>query len=225
MALKWGIASTGNIAHDFVNAIGTLSKEDHQVVAVAASRDLSRSQDFAKRFDIPKAYGNYLELAQDPDVEIVHIGTLHVYHLEVALLMLDHGKHVLVETPMGMNEKQIRQLTSYAKQKKLFAMEGIWSRMFPSYQYIREQIDSGKLGEIVSIDVEFGFSGISDIPRMMYVIIQAYFFVRAIRSGKIHILFPLFSIERKKWAEVQLWNFVFISFSSANGYFKRNQNW
>lgn len=169
MALRWGIASTGNIAHDFVNAIGTLSKDDHNVVAVAASRDLSRSQDFAKRFDIPRAYGSYLELARDPDVEIVHIGTLHVYHLEVALLMLDHGKHVLVETPMAMNEKQIRQLTSHAKQKNLFAMEGIWSRMFPSYQYIREQIDGGKLGEIVSIDVEFGFSGISDIPRMMYV--------------------------------------------------------
>lgn len=168
MALRWGIASAGNIAHDFVNAVGTLSKDEHQVVAVAA-RDLSRAEDFAKRFDIPKAYGSYLELAQDPNVEIVHIGTLHVHHLEVALLMLDHGKNVLVETPMGMNEKQIRQLTNHAKEKNLFAMEGIWSRMFPSYQHIREQIDSGKLGEIVSVDVEFGLSGISEVERLMYV--------------------------------------------------------
>lgn len=166
MALKWGIASAGNIAHDFVNALGTLSKDDHQVVAVAA-RDLKRAEEFSERFDIPKAYGSYLELAKDPNVEIVQVATLHPYHLEVALLMLEHGKHVLVETPMCINEKQIRTLTEYAKLKNLFAMEGVWSRMFPSYKYIREQIESGKIGAIVSVDVEFGFSGLTNINRMM----------------------------------------------------------
>lgn len=123
MALKWGIAAAGLICHDFVNAMGTHNK-DQKVIAVAA-RDVDRADEFAQRFDIPKAYGNYLELAQDCDVEIVYIGVLIPQHLEVAMLMLDHGKHVLCEKPMCLNEKQVRILTSYAKKNNLFLMEGM----------------------------------------------------------------------------------------------------
>lgn len=165
MALKWGIASAGRISNDFVNAVGTLSEADHQVVAVAA-RDLNRAKEFAERFGIPKAYSSYLELAQDPNVEAVYIGTLHPQHLEVGLLMLEHGKHVLCEKPLCMNEKQVRKLVTYAKQKNLFLMEAIWSRLFPSYQYVRQQIQSGKLGEILSVDVDFGFARLADVDRI-----------------------------------------------------------
>lgn len=118
MALKWGIASAGRITHDFVNAMGTLSEGEHQVVAVADC-ELSRAVDFSKRFGIPKAYGSFLELAQDLTVEIVHIGTLNPFHFEVAHLMLEHGKHVLVEKPLCLNAKQAQKLIAYAKTKGL----------------------------------------------------------------------------------------------------------
>jgi len=156
MALKWGIASAGRICHDFVNALSTLSDDDHQVVAVAA-RDLSRAEAFAKQFGIPKAYEGYQSLAEDPNVEIVYIGTVNPQHFEVAQLMLEHGKHVLCEKPLCMNEKQVRKLITYAERKKLFLMEGIWSRFFPSYQYVRKQIQNGMLGDIKHVNVEFGF--------------------------------------------------------------------
>lgn len=162
MALKWGIVSVGNISHDFVNALSTLNTDEHKVVAVAA-RDLDRAEKFAKLFDIPQFYGNYSELAQDPDIEVVYIGTLHMQHLNISMLMLDRGKHVLCEKPLCMNEKQVRQLTAFAKEKKLFLMEGIWSRCFPSYQYVRNQIVNGKLGEIQSIEIEMGNP---DAPNM-----------------------------------------------------------
>lgn len=97
MALKWGIASAGKIAHDFVNAMETLNANDHHVVAVGA-RDLSRAQEFAKRFNIPKAYGNYLELAMDPNVEVIYIGTLVVQHYEVAISqVLEDQKYLAIK--------------------------------------------------------------------------------------------------------------------------------
>lgn len=156
MALRWGIVSAGKITHDFVNALGTLNEIDHKVVAVAA-RDLERARDFANRFNIQTAHDSYLKLAKDPNVEVAYIGTLNPHHLEVATLMLKHGKHVLVEKPLCMNEKQAKELISYAKSKKLFLMEAIWSRLFPSYQFVREQINNGKLGEVISVNVELGF--------------------------------------------------------------------
>lgn len=45
----------------------SLSLSPPQVVAVAA-RDLSRAKEFAKKHDIPKAYGSYEEMAKDPNV-------------------------------------------------------------------------------------------------------------------------------------------------------------
>lgn len=45
--------------------------------------------------------------------------------MHVAQLMLEHGKHVLCELPMGMNQKQVQQLVTLAKEKNLFLAEGI----------------------------------------------------------------------------------------------------
>lgn len=164
MALKWGIASVGKISNDFVSALDTLSASDHSVVA-AAARDQTRAEEFAKRFGIPKAYGSYVQLAQDPDVEIVYVGAINTQHLEVARLMLKNGKHVLVEKPLGLNLKQAKELISLAERKKLFLMEAIWSRHFPAYKYIHEQLNNGTLGEITSIEVEFG-AEISHVDRL-----------------------------------------------------------
>lgn len=155
MALRWGFAAAGNISFDFVNSLTTLNKDEHQVVAVAA-RDLNRAQEFAKRFDIPKAYGNYLELAKDPNIEIVHVGLIHIQHLAVATMMLEHGKHVLCEVPMGINEKQVQKLVTLAKEKNVFLIEGIWTGHFPAYRYVHQQIQRGALGEIQSVDIDCG---------------------------------------------------------------------
>lgn len=164
MALKWGIASAGKISHDFVNALGTLSDNDHQVVAVGA-RDLNRAKEFAQLHEIEKYYSSYEELASDGDIEVVYVGVLNPQHYSVAMLMLEHGKHVLCEKPLCMNEKEVKKLIAYAERKKLFLMEAIWSRFFPSYQYLRKQVDNGMLGEIQEIRVAFGFP-IDNVDRI-----------------------------------------------------------
>lgn len=97
--------------------------------------------------------------------DIVYIGAQNPQHLEIAMLMLEHGKHVLCEKPLCMNEKEVQRLIKYAEIKKLFLMEAIWSRFFPSYQYLRRQIDSGNLGTIEAVNVSFGFE-LEDVDRM-----------------------------------------------------------
>lgn len=65
--LRWGIASSGKISHDFCVALSTLPSDEHQMAAVAA-RDLKRAEEFAKKHEIPKAFGSYTELAECTDV-------------------------------------------------------------------------------------------------------------------------------------------------------------
>lgn len=164
MALKWGIASAGKISHDFVNAIGTLSHNDHKVVAVAA-RDLNRAKEFAELHDIEKYYGSYEELANDFNVEVVYIGVLNPQHFPVAMQMLEHNKHVLCEKPLCMNEKEVKELVTFASKKKLFLMEAIKSRFYPSYQHLRDQINNDMLGDIHEVHITMG-SPIAHVERM-----------------------------------------------------------
>lgn len=66
-ALRWGIASAGKICHDFCVALSTLPFDEHKLMAVAA-RDQKRAEEFAKKHEIPNAFGSYAELAECPDV-------------------------------------------------------------------------------------------------------------------------------------------------------------
>lgn len=67
MALKWGIAAAGSISNDFANALSTLSSDEHEIVAIAASNG-ERAKQFALRHGIQKSYEGYENLATDPDV-------------------------------------------------------------------------------------------------------------------------------------------------------------
>lgn len=155
MALRWGIVSAGLISSDFTTMLRMLPRSEHQVVAVAA-RDLSRAKEFAKKHDIPKAYGSYEELAKDPDVEVAYIGTQHPQHKAAVLLCLTAGKAVLCEKPMGVNAAEVREMVAEARSRGLFFMEAIWTRFFPAVEALRSVLAQGTLGDLRVVRAEFG---------------------------------------------------------------------
>ncbi|XP_032677284.1 trans-1,2-dihydrobenzene-1,2-diol dehydrogenase-like [Odontomachus brunneus] len=164
MATRWGIVSAGKISHDFVTAMSSLPSDEHVVVAVAA-RDLSRAEAFAKEHNIQKAYSDYEQLAKDKDIEIVYIGTIHIQHYDLAMMMMSEGKHVLCEKPLTMSLADTTKLISYAKSKNLFLMEGVWSRCFPIYDIIKKKLAEDHIGDIRHVIASFGFD-LSDVDRL-----------------------------------------------------------
>ena len=94
-----------------------------------AARSQKSAQEFADKFDIPKAYEGYENLASDPEIQVVYVGSINPTHLEVVKLLLNHGKHILCEKPLGMNVKETKEMLALAKEKNLFFMEAIWSRL------------------------------------------------------------------------------------------------
>ncbi|XP_013420787.1 trans-1,2-dihydrobenzene-1,2-diol dehydrogenase-like isoform X2 [Lingula anatina] len=164
MATRWGICSVGTISHDFAVALKTLPPEDHQIASVAA-RDLGRAQEFAKLFDIPTAYGSYEDLVKDPNIDVVYIGSIHPEHKRLCMLALNHGKPVLCEKPFMLNSKQAKEVIDFAKEKKLFLMEAIWSRFLPGYEQIRKEIAEQNIGEVRFVQASFGQT-ISHLERI-----------------------------------------------------------
>lgn len=163
MALRWGIVSVGLISGDFTTVLCSLPRSEHQVVAVAA-RELSRAREFAARHGVPRAYGSYEELAKDPNVEVVYIGTQHPQHKATVLMCLAAGKAVLCEKPMGVNAAEVREMVAEARSRGLFLMEAIWTRCFPAMEALKSVLAQGSLGDLRVARVECGHD-LTWLPR------------------------------------------------------------
>ncbi|CAG0899031.1 unnamed protein product [Cyprideis torosa] len=153
--LRWGIASAGRICNDFVLALQTLPETDHRVVAVGA-RSLESAETFAKKHKIPKAYGSYEELCQDPDIDVIYIGSINTTHLHIAKLAFQNKKNVVSEKPLTMCTKDSKEMIRAAKEADVYLLDGIWSRFHPGYVQIRKSIAEGEIGEPLRVDVSFG---------------------------------------------------------------------
>ena len=141
---RLGIIGAGWIADKMAEALAPL--EDYCVHAIG-SRNLDKAREFARRWNIPKAYGSYGELVDDPDVDLVYIATPHSHHFPHAMLALQHSRPVLVEKAFTANAAQAERLLDEAQRRGLFITEAIWTRYMPLSHKVKELIDSGVIGE------------------------------------------------------------------------------
>ena len=153
--MNWGILSTGVIAKNFAETARVMN--DVHIHAVA-SRTLENANAFADRFDIPVRYGSALEMAQDPQVDIVYIGTPHNAHYEGMKLMIENGKHVLCEKSFTTDAQQAREIFALAKEKGVFVMEAFWTKLCPVYRDVERVIASGEIGEIRAVTAQYGYT-------------------------------------------------------------------
>jgi predicted dehydrogenase len=151
--VRWGILGTGGIAATFVD---DLSRTDSGTAVAVGSRSQESADRFADRFGIQRRHESYESLVADPDVDVVYVATPHPMHHENALLALRAGKPVLVEKPFTMNAEEARELVAVARESGLFLMEAMWTRFLPHVHAIREWIDSGVLGDIVTVTADHG---------------------------------------------------------------------
>lgn len=152
--VKWGILGTGKIAKRFMQA--AFYVPEAQVVAVG-SRTQETAHQFGSHFGIPKRYGSYEGVLNDPEVEIVYVATPHNLHAENTLAALQAGKHVLCEKPFTVNAQQAEEVIAAARQTDRFVMEGMWTRCFPVMQEVYRRIQAGEIGKVCYLQADFGF--------------------------------------------------------------------
>lgn len=160
--MKFAILAPGGIAHKMAQAVSGLTQVERYAVA---SRDYRKAKDFADRWNFEKAYGSYLEMLNDPDVELVYVATPHSHHYEYAKMCLEHGKHVLVEKAFTVNASQAEDLIRLSHEKGLLLAEAIWTRYMPSRKMIDDLIASGVIGEVTSLTANLGYV-LSHVERM-----------------------------------------------------------
>ena len=149
---NWGILGPGGIARAFAKDLSFI--QGHAIAAVG-SRSLDNAQKFAADFG-GISYGSYEELVADPTVNAIYVATPHPAHHDNVILALNAGKPVLCEKPFAVNAKQAQAMVDAAARNQVALMEAMWARFLPHYAKVREIVDSGVLGPILSIHADHG---------------------------------------------------------------------
>lgn len=154
--VRWGILATGAIAATFTEDLAR--SPDAEVVAVG-SRTETAAKAFAERYGIPRAYGSWLELAADDEVDVVYVATPHSAHHAAARLCLKAGRAVLCEKPLTLDLPTSQELIATAQEQGVFLMEAMWARCNPTIRRVAEMIRDGAIGEVTSVTADFGLAG------------------------------------------------------------------
>jgi predicted dehydrogenase len=152
-AVRWGILGTGGIASAFVS---DLRLTESGVPSAVGSRSQSSADRFADEFGIERRHSGYESLVADPEVDVVYVATPHPMHRDNAILALRAGKPVLVEKPFAMNAQESIEIVEVARETGLFAMEAMWTRFLPHIAVIRDWLEHGALGEVVTVIADHG---------------------------------------------------------------------
>lgn len=96
-------------------------------------------------------------LLNDPEIQLISICTKVDSHYEYAKMVLEHGKHCLVEKPFMMNYEQAKEVFNLAKAKGLIVQCYQNRRYDSDFLTVQKIIESGKLGKLLEIEMHFDY--------------------------------------------------------------------
>ncbi|SDX68391.1 Predicted dehydrogenase [Lutibacter oricola] len=162
---NWAILGCGSIAKKFTLELKDLPNAN---LYATASRNIDTATNFASEFNFEKAYGSYLEMVNDPKVDIVYIATPHSFHKEHTLLCLNFKKAVLCEKAFAINTKEVEQMILASKEYNTFLMEAFWVIFRPKFNKVLELINTRKLGKLKFVKSDFMFNQPFDSNSRLY---------------------------------------------------------
>jgi predicted dehydrogenase len=138
----------GWAAQAHIPALTSLS-DDFEITALSTSR--RESADAAsKRFGVPAAFDDHQDLVNSPAVDVVAITVKVPDHLELATAALAAGKAVYCEWPLGNGLQEAQTLAALAKEQGVLAVAGLQARSAPPVAYVRDLIEQGYVGDVLS---------------------------------------------------------------------------
>jgi predicted dehydrogenase len=154
-AVKWGIISTADINRKVIP--GAHASPKVELVAVA-SRDQARAAEYAKTWEIERAYGSYEALLADPEIEAVYISLPNTMHCDWSIKALEAGKHVLCEKPLSRHTEQVEAAFDAAGRTGRLLSEAFMYRHNPQTKRVKELVDEGAIGELRLVRSAFSYS-------------------------------------------------------------------
>ncbi len=116
--------------------------------------DPAIAADAKERFGFEKWTDNYMDIINDPDIDVVSVCTPNNAHAEIAIAALEAGKHVICEKPIASTLEDAIRMAKAAKaaeEKGIISMNAYQYRRVPALVLAKKFIDEGSLGKILNV--------------------------------------------------------------------------
>ena len=149
---KWATIGCGIIANQFAEAFASKGRKIYSV----ANRTHENAVKFANKYGIEKVYDEIDDVFLDDEVDIIYISTPHNTHIKYLEKALNAGKHVLCEKSITLNLEELERAVKLAEKNHLILAEAMTIYHMPIYKKLKEILESGKLGKVNLITMNFG---------------------------------------------------------------------
>ncbi len=125
---------------------------------VVCDKDIKKAQELAVDYGADFTE-NYIDVSRNKAVDVVIISVINKYILPIAIEMLENGKHILCEKPLGRNVEESRVILSAAEKNNKIVKTGFNHRFHPSVMKAKELIENDSIGELINIRARYGHGG------------------------------------------------------------------
>ena len=144
--IRWGILGVAGIATRKV--IPAMQRGAHSTVTAIASRDAIKAQHAAAALGIPKSYGSYEAMLEDPEIDAVYNPLPNHLHVPWTIRAAERGKHVLCEKPIALSADEARRLLDVRDRTGVRMQEAFMVRTHPQWLRCRDLVREGRIGEL-----------------------------------------------------------------------------
>lgn len=150
--IRIAVIGAGNRAGKYISCL--LDRDDAAVTAIVEPSEIRLRKAASLAGVAPehryRSVGEFFE--KEKDVDAVIITTPDRLHHSVAMGALEKGWHILVEKPLATSWAECVEIADTATEKGLVAGCCLVMRYHPYYQKIKELVDGGAVGRVLSID-------------------------------------------------------------------------
>ncbi|MDN5319810.1 MAG: UDP-N-acetylglucosamine 3-dehydrogenase [Thermococcaceae archaeon] len=146
--LHIGVVGVGNMGFHHARIYSELAKEGKVELVGVADANFERAKEVAEKFKT-RAFADYRELIKEVDAVSIVVPTS--LHRQVALDFIENGVHVLVEKPIAESIESAEEIIKAAKNNGVVLMVGHVERFNPGVLKLKEVLDGGLIGKIVTL--------------------------------------------------------------------------
>ena len=131
-------------------------QEDPRVgTVVLCDVDVARLAERAAAAGIEETTTDWRELVGRDDLGLISVASPDHLHPEMSIAALDAGKHVLCEKPMVPTLPEAREMIAAVERSGKKLMVNNILRFFERFQYVKQIVDAGELGEIYAAEGDY----------------------------------------------------------------------
>jgi predicted dehydrogenase len=153
--IRFGIIGAGGIAKKFASDIECL---DNCKITAVSARSKEKANQYKKEYGVRYAFDSYQAMCDSNKIDAVYIATPHNFHKDHAIMAMRQKKHVLVEKPITVNAKELREMIKVANEENVVMMEAMWSLFLPIAPIAKNIFKNNHLGTPTSAEILFGYN-------------------------------------------------------------------